>query len=251
MGLLSALILTLTVGIVVWIFLPAVWVIPALHRGDYETAIRRANWCRWCFAAPLLRASVLIYGDRLREAEEILQPLVAKGKYGHHTLACAMLYANRLDEAQQLVEEAIRREPRQKAYRCTLAQILLRRGLRTPVALEHAEAAVSSVSCSPVGSRLNPNERAEYHAIRAWARAATGDSAGAEQDEQRALALCASSIPYAVGEVGWMLGNARRDLGDAQGAQRHFERARAGDPRGTMGRLSGEALAAAPSVPQP
>lgn len=243
MGFLSALLLTLTVGVAAWIFLPAVWVIPALHRGDYDTAIRRAHWCRWCAAAPLLRASVLIYADRLREAEEILRPLVARGKYGHHTLACAMLYANRLDEARQLIEEAIRREPRQEAYRGTLAQILLRGGQRSPEVLEHAEAALRSIGCGPVASRLNPNARAEYHALRAWARAATGDGAGAEQDEQGALARCASSIPYAAGEVGWMLGNARRELGDAPAAQRHFERAHAADPKGTMGRLSAEALA--------
>jgi len=104
---------------------------------------------------------------------------------------------------------------------------------------------VRSAGCGALDTKINPNQRAEYHAIRAWARAAAGDRPGAVEDEEQAMGLCVSRIPYAAGEVGWLLGQARREMGDAEGARHHFARARAADPRGLSGRLCAEALAGA------
>lgn len=225
------------------------WVMSALRRTDYDTALRRAEWiARWLRSASP-KALVLLHMDRLDEAEAAARASIQNARQSWslaemdrgwllEILGCTQLELGRYEEAEAAFEAAIELSHRDSDRRTGLAEVYLRQGIEPEKALHWARQAFDNRYppwIALLGMRLTA---AELRANVAWALALAGQPDAAQSELAQALDKIDRQARSVQASLHVRAGRALALCGDAAAARSHFEQAAALDPHGTYGRLA-------------
>ncbi|MBX2801527.1 MAG: hypothetical protein KTR31_27875 [Myxococcales bacterium] len=248
-------------GLGAYLFAPVVWVLPALHAGDYAKAWSRLRWCRWCYGADVLEGALLLHMDRLDESEARLREAEATSgrgaatrawvhlARGEHELALHAVTTATLthepwmelqddddEETSRMVEE-LSRPP----FEVLRSICELHAGRVLDVTRERIERELQVRGDEP-DDLLDVGWRAEAYAALSWANRALGDAEAAEANAAKALEQLPGDNPPVAGEVHVLLARAAEAEGDTAAALRSWQQAAEADPHGVWGRIAREQL---------
>jgi tetratricopeptide (TPR) repeat protein len=246
------LIVPAVVGVIFLLIAPVIvlgWMIhKAYERGDHQGAMRLIDRFGCLIPRSLredFRTMVLLYSGEPKQAESLIRSELENRKEAvlrnelNGTLGQALLDQGRYTEAEALFEQVIQGSPQRMGGYDGLAEIRILQG-RPREAFELIEQAIR---CEEARSRLvrrfEAYEQGHLWANRAWAEAALGWRAKAEQALERAFAAARKSKPELAG-VHYRAGMLWNVLGSQVKAREHFRAARALDPEGRYGKKSRE-----------
>ena len=196
----------------------------------------------------MVRADVLFFSGRAREAEPILRELVeTKNDKGHKTLVFehlgrVLLAQSRYEDARRAFEAAANLMPARAAAYSGLAELRLLQDVGPVQALEGAERALQ-LHCDSLLERKTAKERlATIRGNQAWALARLGRGAESQQAiEAGAREMDLDYIPEVAGFY-WRAGMAMLAIENVTAAAGHFRRAADLDPKGYYGKLAAQHL---------
>ena len=196
----------------------------------------------------MVRADVLFFSGRAREAEPILRELVeTKNDKGHKTLVFehlgrVLLAQSRYEDARRAFKATANLMPARAAAYSGLAELRLLQGVGPVQALEDAERALQ-LHCDSLLERKTAKERlATIRGNQAWALARLGRGAESQQAiEAGAREMDLDYIPEVAGFY-WRAGMAMLAIENVTAAAGHFRRAADLDPQGYYGKLAAQHL---------
>jgi len=237
-----------------------VWIYHKLLTGDYDGALQRADLLiRWLPETPIfhfMRATVLYYDGRLREAEQSFCTSIEKGQIrpgamlpmALASLGHVLLHLARFDRATAAFEASNKIAPRYAGALNGLAEALLRQGQQPQRALLFVDNALKLRQDAPRGRNLNRHTFANMWANRAQALAMLGrrDDAAAAI-ETASIAGDPAFLP-GLAATCWRCGLACRLMNQEEAAAKQFRKAIQLDPRGFYGVLAATALRERPAL---
>ena len=230
------------------------WTSEALRKGDYSGALQTLH--RVALGFPnrhilMLQGTVLSLAGHFEEAEQCCRRAVGKsleagGVSGIRPLALDRLASvlmdlKRFEEAHQLLEEALHRDPHFAPAQSDLAELLLMEGKEPQRALELIDGVLAG---SPSAAYEGPGRdlRSEATALRAWALAACDRKAAAEAAIRSALYGGDQKFRPVVAANYWRIGMALEALHDHNAAVTHFHAAINVDHDGKYGKRAQQQL---------
>jgi tetratricopeptide (TPR) repeat protein len=196
----------------------------------------------------LLRADVLFFAGRARDAEPILRELVETEKEsGHKALAFErlgriLMAQGRYDDSKRAFEAAARLKPERSAPSSGFAELRLLQDLEPAMALVDAGRALQLHGDSLLERKAAKERRATIRGNQAWALARLGRGAEAQQAIEAGLReMDLQYIPEVAGFY-WRAGMAMLAIENANTAAAHFRRAAQLDPDGYYGKLAAQHL---------
>jgi len=251
-GLLGTCVLA-TLALLAGIILVDHWIRAPIRHTDYARAIQRARWAQQLSSNTFSErlGVILFWAGEYDETEDTLKQAVTEGITRNtiqgsselNNIACGLIGAGKLDEAQELLEGALRINNRQGAIFDTLAEVHLRRGDNPERALELIERALAlgtPLMAHLVASDTPSVVQGNY----AWALAAVGRYAEADQALEATFALARRGYPREMAGAHYRAGQVKRLQGDREQAQVHFAAGARLDPDGHYGRSIRQAEAA-------
>jgi tetratricopeptide (TPR) repeat protein len=201
-----------------------------------------------------LRADVLMSAGRYNEAAPVLRDVIhhMRGKrvtrftrvkicLNLENLGNLLLETGRFEEAQRFFQDAARLYPYRSVSPTGMAEALLRQGIFPEAALANAEKALNLFQHG--AERITSSSRlGAILATRAWALAACGRGAEAQEAINAALQSPARKTKGSLAEVHYKAGMSMLALSQRLGAVEYFALGSQLDPVGRWGRLCTEAL---------
>jgi hypothetical protein len=241
------------VGVILLLFAPALVLAWMLHRAyeraDHNGAKRlmdRFGGLLWRSAREDVRSMVLLYAGEPKEAESLIRAALEHRKEGplrdelNGTLGQVLIDQGRLAEAAALFEQVIQGSPQRMGGYDGLAEVRILQG-RPREALELVRRAIRREEARwGLVRKFEAYEQGHLWANRAWAEAAFGWSAKAEQSLERALVAAGKNKPELAG-VHYRAGMLWNVLNSPAKAREHFRAAQALDPEGRYGKKAREA----------
>jgi len=195
-----------------------------------------------------MRANVLFFAGRTKEAEPILRDLVETGHdAAHKTLAFehlgrVLMAQERYDDARRTFEAAVKLMPARSAAHTGLAELRLVQGLDSPQALRDAERALELHRDSLLERKAAKERLAIIRGNQAWALARMGRATESQAAiDAGAREMDAQYVPEVAGFY-WRAGMAMAAIENTTAAAAHFRRAAEIDPQGYYGKLAAEHL---------
>ena len=225
-------------------------VVEAYRRGDYATALERADVLKetgemasYC----LYRGSLLMQLGREQEAEgwmrrrlEMISDARLKAlSYGD--LGHALMMLQRYDDAMDAFTACLKLWPERPSSYRNVAEYWLRRGERSVEALKWAMQAVERQRAEQPDSdearQVHEVSLAEQLTTLAWAIAVNdGDDSEVNDLVEEAVALAGGQTVDSTAMVHYQAGLAYAALHEAGKSEQHFEEAARVDPQGRWGR---------------
>ena len=222
---------------------PLKWIYAKLERGNYDSALRRANrlvrW--WPDAATIryMRGTVLLFAGRPVEAEANLRETIAREWKGGApkaialtNLGYALLDQERYAEAAQTFQEANALDPASGASFNGLAEVQLRQDQQPFEALRNVDCAIE---LKRPAANTDRHMLGYMWANRAWALARLGRSEEALAAIENARAESRPEFGPGFAGVHWRIGIALAAMGHKSQALDHFQQALDADPQGNYG----------------
>jgi Tfp pilus assembly protein PilF len=247
------LIVSIVVGVIfLWIAPTMVlaWMINKTYeRGDHQSGMRLIDRFGRLIPRSLredFRTMVLLYSGEPKQAESLIRSVLENRKEEalrnelNGTLGQALIDQGRYGEAEALFEQVIQGSPLRMGGYDGLAEVRILQG-RPREAFELIDQAIRCEEArSGLVRRFEAYEQGHLWANRAWAEAASGWRAKAEQALERAFAAAGKHKPELAG-VHYRAGMLWNALGSHAKAREHFRAARELDPEGRYGKKSSEA----------
>ena len=220
----------------------------AMQRCDYDGALKVIRVFHFYYpegaAALKKRGHVLLLAGRYHEAEEALRRATAGLRTGIEQafaleyLGDALTEQGRYDEAMRSYEAALHAAPGFRVPYRRMAELLLRQGKDTELALEYAERINDRVGMSWRDQHLSRRIQDDYWAVKAWALARLGRSAEVAPAIANAMKATNKKSPLDLAGTHYRAGMAMLALGQEAAAKEHFKRAVEYDPLGWRGALA-------------
>ena len=191
-----------------------------------------------------MRGYVLMLAGRYREAEDTLRRAIARFREGFEQAAAleclgdALMEQGRYDDAMRSYEAALHAAPGFRVPYRRMAELLLRQGKDTELALEYAERINDRVGMSWRDQHLSRRIQDDYWAVKAWALARLGRSAEVAPAIANAMKATNKKSPLDLAGTHYRAGMAMLALGQEAAAKEHFKRAVEYDPLGWRGALA-------------
>jgi tetratricopeptide (TPR) repeat protein len=221
-----------------------------VRQGRYDVALLLAPLLALRGAGrSYLLGDVLTEAGRYEEAERMLREAIdhpgglkVDTVLALEDLGSVLMDTGRFEEAQRCFRDAADILPGRSPSATGMAEVLLRQRIYPQNALRHAETALNMFRRSSV-ERLGGGWRlGAILATKAWALAACGRGAEAQEAIDAALKSPAQRTKGPLAQVHYKSGMSLLQVSDDPGAREHFVRGAELDPAGRSGRLCASAL---------